>query len=287
MPTAAKRTLSVHDHSRDSAGLEYVYPVVSRRAGGVSIGINLNPNNACNWRCVYCQVPDLRRGSAPPIDLAKLEAELRGFLHEIFEGDFLVRNVPVEARRINDIAISGNGEPTSAAGFERIVERIRAIRDEFPAARGLKIVLITNGSLVKRAGVQRGLELLAEASGEVWFKIDSATKDGIARINDVDTNPASILKNLLLTAARCPTYVQTCLFIQNGEAPSEREQTAYLALLESALQQGADLKGVFLYGLARASLQAEAPTLQALPQNWMREYAGRVAALGLTVKLVN
>lgn len=42
------RQLSVHDQSRDSAGLRYVYPVVSRRAGGVSVGINLNVNNACN-----------------------------------------------------------------------------------------------------------------------------------------------------------------------------------------------------------------------------------------------
>ena len=47
--------LTVDDHRRDSAGMRYVYPVLSRRARGVSIGINLNPNNACNWRCVYCQ----------------------------------------------------------------------------------------------------------------------------------------------------------------------------------------------------------------------------------------
>ncbi|MDX9945398.1 MAG: radical SAM protein, partial [Azonexus sp.] len=38
--------LRTDDHSRDSAGLRYVYPVISRRAGGVSVGINLNPNNA-------------------------------------------------------------------------------------------------------------------------------------------------------------------------------------------------------------------------------------------------
>jgi hypothetical protein len=62
--------LKTEDHSRDSAGMRYVYPVVSRRAGGVSVGINLNPNNACNWRCIYCQVPGLTRGGPPPIDLA-------------------------------------------------------------------------------------------------------------------------------------------------------------------------------------------------------------------------
>ena len=110
---SSSNTLSTTDHSRDSAGLRYVYPVVSRRAGGVSIGINLNTNNACNWRCIYCQVPELARGTAPAVDLVLLEKELDGFLHELQHGDFMQR-VPVEARRINDIAISGNGEPTSA-----------------------------------------------------------------------------------------------------------------------------------------------------------------------------
>ncbi len=57
--------LSPGNHDRDVAGLTYVYPVVSRRAGGVSVGINLSPDNACNWQCVYCQVPDLVRGKAP------------------------------------------------------------------------------------------------------------------------------------------------------------------------------------------------------------------------------
>ena len=60
--------LNVHDHSRESVGMKYIYPVVSRRAGGVSIGINLNTNNACNWACIYCQVPNLTRGTAPPVD---------------------------------------------------------------------------------------------------------------------------------------------------------------------------------------------------------------------------
>ena len=61
--------LTIEDHRRDSAGMRYVYPVVSRRAGGVSVGINLNVNNACNWACVYCQVDNLTRGGPPPIDL--------------------------------------------------------------------------------------------------------------------------------------------------------------------------------------------------------------------------
>jgi len=66
------KILSETNHDRDSAALRYVYPVISRRAGSVSVGINLNPNNACNWHCIYCQVPNLVRGAAPNIDLSIL-----------------------------------------------------------------------------------------------------------------------------------------------------------------------------------------------------------------------
>jgi hypothetical protein len=85
-----QKKLSTTDHSRDIAGLKYVYPVLSRRAGGLSIGINFNTNNACNWRCVYCQVPDLVRGAAPVMDFQLLEDELRFFLDNVLNGIFLI-----------------------------------------------------------------------------------------------------------------------------------------------------------------------------------------------------
>jgi wyosine [tRNA(Phe)-imidazoG37] synthetase (radical SAM superfamily) len=89
------KPLSTFNHDRGSAALRYVYPVISRRAGGVSVGINLNPNNACNWRCIYCQVPGLTRGTAPTIDLSVLEKELRGFLDELLHGDFMQNQATV------------------------------------------------------------------------------------------------------------------------------------------------------------------------------------------------
>src|SRR5512147_826880 len=101
--------------------MTYVYPVVSRRAGGVSIGINLNPNNACNWRCIYCQVPDLKRGGPPPLDLAQLEDELRRLLEDIVHGGFMAQRVPEDLRVLADVAFSGNGEPTSAPEFPQAV----------------------------------------------------------------------------------------------------------------------------------------------------------------------
>src|SRR5690606_15469061 len=139
-------------------------------AGGVSVGINLNPDNACNWACVYCQVPDLQRGTAPETDLAQLEAELRAMLDDILHGDFMQTRVPEAARRRNDIALSGNGEPTSARAFPQVIELIGRVMADFDLVGKIKLVLITNGSLADRPRVRDGLAKMAALNGEVWFK---------------------------------------------------------------------------------------------------------------------
>jgi wyosine [tRNA(Phe)-imidazoG37] synthetase (radical SAM superfamily) len=277
--------LNTTDHSRDIAGLTYVYPVISRRAGGVSVGVNLNPNNACNWRCIYCQVPNLTRGAAPRIDLPRLEQELRGLLREIVQGGFMEDYVPREARRFNDIALSGNGEPTSAKEFEAVIELIGRLMEEFALLGKVKLVLITNGSLLGRANVQRGLMRMATLGGEVWFKIDSATREGMRRINGTEQTPAKTLKNLELAAGRCPTWVQTCVFALDGAAPSQEERAAYLALLQRAREHQTPLRGVLLYGLARPSMQPEAARLAPLPVEWLEDFAAEVRRLGLEVKV--
>ena len=171
--TEIPKQLATTDHSRDSVGLTYVYPVVSRRAGGVSIGINLNPNNACNWRCIYCQVPDLKRGSAPHIDLQLLERELRGFIGELLHGNYMSDHVPAEVRRIVDVALSGNGEPTSSHEFPEVIALIKAVLSDHGLADAVVVRLITNGSLVLRDHVQEGLRRLGEIGGEAWFKVDA------------------------------------------------------------------------------------------------------------------
>lgn len=281
---AMTQLLGISDHDRDSAALTYVYPVVSRRSGGVSVGINLNTNHACNWRCIYCQVPDLQRGSAPPADLALLGRELRGFLHELLEGDFMGQRVPPEARRLNDIALSGNGEPTSTPNFEEVVELIGTILKEFALLGKIKLVLITNGSLMFRPSVQAGLEKMAQLNGEVWFKLDRATSTGIKEINDSALSTEKVREHLTIAARRCPTWLQTCLFNLDGLPPSDEEKSAYINLVESLAREGARLRGIMLYGLARPSLQAEAPRLGAITETWATGLVAELEKLGLEIR---
>lgn len=277
--------LDVTDHSRDSAGLRYVYPVVSRRAGGVSVGINLNTNNACNWRCIYCQVPELKRGAAPPVDLALLEQELRGFLHELLHGDFMQRRVPEGARRINDIALSGNGEPTSAKEFEQVVTLIGTLRQELALPSHIKLVLITNGSLMHRKNVQEGLRRMAQLNGEVWFKVDRASKVGMQRINNTRTSLVKVRENLAISIALCPTWLQTCWFMLDGEPPSKQDEDDYLNFLATLLHDNIKPEGVLLYSLARPTLQPEAPQLAALSEQQLEAFATRIRALGVETKV--
>ena len=281
----SEKKLSTVNHDRGSAALRYVYPVVSRRAGGVSVGINLNPNNACNWRCIYCQVPGLTRGSAPPVDLAVLENELRGFLDGLLHGDFMRSRVPEGMRRINDIALSGNGEPTSAAEFARVIELIGRVRSEAGLPDTVKTVLITNGSLLYRGEVQQGLRAMAQLNGEVWFKLDRASEAGMKLINDTGISMDKVRDNLIAAIALCPTWLQTCWFALDGEPPSRQDEDDYLEFVSALLRDGHKPQGVLLYGLARPSLQPEAPRLSNLPLENLQAFAGRIGKLGVPVTI--
>ncbi|WP_045750743.1 radical SAM protein [Candidatus Methylopumilus turicensis] len=275
--------LTVEDHNRDVTGLTYIYPVVSRRAGGVSIGINLNINNACNWRCVYCQVPNLTRGTPPPINLELLEKELRDFLKYIVHGDFMLRYVAEGDRQTQDIAFAGNGEPTSAKEFPAVLGIVEKLLNEFDLlnpglAHPIKVRLITNGSLMDKPHVLESMRHLAKINGEVWFKADAGTAEGVAKINDVNINIASVIKRIKACADACPTFVQTCMVAIDGKPPTEIEVDAYIALLAEVKDV---IQGVHLYGLARPSMQAEAPRLTRLLPEWLEGVANKIRAIGL------
>ena len=62
-------------HERQFAENRFVYPVLSRRSGGISVGINLNPDKVCNFDCVYCQVDRKVPSVVRRVDLERLRQE--------------------------------------------------------------------------------------------------------------------------------------------------------------------------------------------------------------------
>ena len=274
----SKQYLSIHDHSRELSGLKYIYSVISRRAGGLSIGVNLNINNACNWQCIYCEIPKLTRGSPPPIELNVLEDELRFFLHEIIHGDYMEKNVAIEDRHLKDIAFSGNGEPTSAEEFPQVILIVKKILEEFNLLHKIKIRLITNGSLMHKESVLEGIQVLAKMNGEVWFKVDAGLEENTKVINQVNIKPQQAIDRLKRCSEICPTFVQTCIFTIDNKEPNNKEIDAYIKLIDSAKKS---IKGVHLYGIARPSMQPEAYRLGRVNINVLENIADQLHNNGI------
>lgn len=277
--------LSTSSHRSDIIGLKYIYPVLSRRAGGLSIGVNFNTNNTCNWRCIYCQVPDLTLGAAPEIDFELLAKELRGFLDDVLNGDFYDRfGVDEDKRVIKDIAIAGNGEPTSLKAFPEAVALIGQIATEAGIFPTCDYVLITNGSLMHQSRVRDGLRILNSYGGQVWFKFDSATDEGRKLINNAGQSCQAAFENLMISSTLCMTKLQTCLFDFNHRGFPEMEKQAYLALLKQ-IKKSRALRHIMLYTIARPSLQPEADRLMKLPTNILNAFAEEIRELGFEVSV--
>ncbi len=272
-------TLSFTDHNRPFFGLELVYPVVSRRAAGVSIGINLNPNNACNWACNYCQVPNLARAKAPFIDMTQLTRELGQLLDAVMQPSFMESYVPEGLRVIRDVAFSGNGEPTSSPWYPAaMIQVLRALKDR-PSLQSVKIITITNGTYVLKESVQGALKESASHHGEVWFKIDRGDSEDIWQVNQVRLGLDQILARLAAVSRSCPTWIQSCMTARDGLPPNTLEIQRYVDFMARIRQQNIPVCGVLLYTLARPSHQPGGDHLAPVSREWLELLADRVRAV--------
>jgi wyosine [tRNA(Phe)-imidazoG37] synthetase (radical SAM superfamily) len=255
------------DHRRLWRDFDYCYPVISRRSRGVSLGVNLNPDKICNFDCVYCEVDRLTPPKRKDLDLDLLEQEL-GLLLDLATSGEIYEIPPFdsarpEQRRLNDIAFSGDGEPTTAREFAEVVARVASLK----AQRGLdlvKLVLITDSSRLQAPDVVKGLETLMEHQGEIWAKLDAGSE---AYYREICRSPVPferILGNLLATSLRWPVLIQTLFLDWQGQGPSEAELEAYCGRLEHILARGGQLQAIQLYTVARPTPEPEARPLRRL-----------------------
>ena len=246
-----KKTYVLHaeDHDRNIFDSKYVYPVVSRRAGGLSLGVNLNTNNACNWQCIYCEIPNLSRGGPEPIEVELLKDELNFWIDQIINSNFLKENTP-PGTTFADVALSGNGEPSAAPEFLDVLEIIIASLKEHKLIDKIPVRLITNGSFISKK--KECLNIFNRYHGEVWFKIDAADEDSIKLINQVNLDPNSMINNLKKCAEACQTVIQTCLLKINHQVPTNDFLKNYSKLIKPYERL---IKKIDLYSLARPSLQ--------------------------------
>jgi wyosine [tRNA(Phe)-imidazoG37] synthetase (radical SAM superfamily) len=247
-------------HPRTFAENHYVYPVVSRRAGGISIGVNLNLDKVCNFHCIYCQVDrdhpadGARPGEKDFVEIGRLDAELDAMVRWVTSGriyeDPSFSRTPDALRRLNDIALSGDGEPTSYGNFDEVASVCADVRRRH-GLDGVKLVLITNASMFHRPRVQRGLEILDAANGEIWAKLDAGTQEYYRLVAASAIPFQRILDNLLSAARVRPIVIQSLFMRIRGQPPPPAEQAAYCDRLNEITSGGGRIKLVQVHTIAR------------------------------------
>lgn len=260
MPSFQNESLSPFfaDHDRSWQDNLYVYPVVSRRSGGISIGVNLNPDKACNFDCVYCQVDRTIPPAIRVVELDRLRDELQSTLAAVLSGrlfqDTFFSGVPGSHRRLNDIAFSGDGEPTTSPQFIAAV-RMAADLKRLLNLSNVKTVLITDAAYLDRPAVREGLSIMDESNGEVWAKLDAGTEDYYRLINRPNVPLQKILDNILEASRVRPIVIQSLWMHVHGEPPPTAEIDAFAHRIKDILDAGGQIKLLQIYTIARRTTE--------------------------------
>ncbi len=195
-------------------------PVPSRRLGR-SLGINNIPPKVCTYSCVYCQLGRT----------IKMQVKRRAF----YEPEKVLRDVQDKIEKARDageaidyLTFVPDGEPTLDINLGREIELLRPL--------GIKIAVITNGSLIGREDVREDLlradwvSLKTDSTQrEIWRKIDRP--HGTLRLD-------SILDGALEFASEFKGELMTEMMLVEGVNDDDdhiREVAGFLARLRPAI----------------------------------------------------
>ena len=270
---------------RDYLGQRYVYAVVSPRARGLSIGLNLNPDRQCNFDCVYCEVDRHQPVTAPTLDVDALAAELEATLLAFKQGALqerpCYRNLPPELLELRHVTLSGDGEPTQCEQFADVVQAVVHLRalSRLPYFR---LVLITNATGLDRPEVQFGLRFFT-SDDEVWAKLDAGTQAYMDIVNRSQVPLTKVLENITLLGRQRPVVIQSLFIALNGKEPPPLEIEAYVERLLELKSAGANLPLVQIYSATRPTHN---PASSHLPLRALSQIARRVReATGLNAEV--
>ncbi len=246
------RRETVLGYPRDFLGNQFVYLVVSPRAGGLCIGLNLNPDQQCNFDCIYCDVVRKTPASNMRLNVERLAAEFRTTLEFVHSGKVMelpsFRNIPRELLTLRQVTLSGDGEPTLCNEFREVIEDLV----HFRAMSGqpfFKLVLLTNATGLDRETVKAGLKHF-NRQDEIWCKLDGGTPEHLQKVNRPQVPPEHVFSNILALARERPVVIQSLFPAVNGAGPFWHDVEAYAARLKQLLADGAKISLVQIYSAA-------------------------------------
>jgi wyosine [tRNA(Phe)-imidazoG37] synthetase (radical SAM superfamily) len=271
-------------HSRHWRENLYVYPVISRRSRGLSIGVNLNPDKICNFDCVYCCVDRTVPPVVRDVDMEVLRGELDRMIQLARSGELFAHapldQTPPELRRLNDVAFSGDGEPTAAREFPEACRVAADLLGKHGFADA-KIVVITNATLLSRPAVREALAFLDQHKGEIWAKLDAGTEAYYRQVERTSIPLEQVLANILDAGRTRPIVIQSLFMTLHGKGPDDAEISAYVGRLKDLAAAGCRIKLVQVYTVARWTTE---PFVGALPKTELDNITAAVGRAGFKVE---
>jgi len=252
----------INNHREREKGV-IVYPVYSRRSGGLSVGINLFPDQkSCPFDCPYCEVFPFSSNAV--FSLEQMGSDLRFAI-----GNAQEHNVPVK-----DICFSGNGEPTLSPVFGEALKLANSIRAEMTPSS--ELVVITNGAGLLQPAI---FSLLKDAAVcpefNIWLKLDAGISGWYQKMNRTVIPFEKLIAKIKEFAYLAPFTIQTMLCAIDGERPPDDEARAWETLVcelaETKAGVNSTIRKVQIYGKARSA--PEDPLASALPKTYLENRA--------------
>lgn len=252
--------LNIHpvtNHREREKGV-IVYPVYSRRAGGLSIGINLFPDKKkCQFNCPYCEVFPF--SSNAEFSIEQMESDLRSTIAAVEK-----QNTPIK-----DICFSGNGEPTLSPAFTDAFKLAEGIHAETASAS--QLVIITNGTGLLQPQIFSALkDAASNPSVNIWLKTDAGTQDWYQKMNRCTLPYEKLIEKIKEFSARADVTIQTMLCAIDGQPPPDIEAQAWISLICQLAANGG-IRKAQIYGKARSA--PEDPKASALPVDYLKKRA--------------
>jgi len=242
---------------RDFLDNRFVYAVISPRAKGLSVGVNMNPDKLCNFDCAYCEVHRAVPSREQSLDVDVMAAELQQTLEFVRAGRLRehphYRVMPDELLELRHVTLSGDGEPTLCPNFEEAVEAVVHVR---ALGSFFKMVLITNGTELDRPQVQEGLRHFTR-SDEVWAKLDGGSQAYLNKVSKVHVPLERIMANIIAVGRQRPVIIQSLFPAVHHEEPPLEEIDAFAQRLLELKNGGAQISLIQIYSATRPSPKSE------------------------------
>ncbi len=231
----------------------FVYTVLSARARGLAIGINMNPDQLCNFDCLYCEVDRKRPAAERELNVDVMAEELEKTLFLVRSGRIrehtVYRELSDELLQLRHVALSGDGEPTLSPRFAEAVQVVVHVRARSPRSF-FKLALITNGTGLDLRPVQESLQYFTHED-EIWIKLDAGTQQHMDRVNRSQVPLEKVISNIVLVARQRPVIIQSLFPLVQGEEPALEEIDEYILRLDDLKQAGARIALVQIYSATR------------------------------------